>query len=215
MAEIKINSIQDVKSILAGTHAEQNKLQFGYAPKEEPMVTRVVGEKWFDTDGNEWEQKEGYSVKLGKQWQQELHSYLNTFTNCRREVCTCTIPKRLDEKMKAIHGMCFDCVVEMEHKIKLEKKWGEYEKEKIRQNSLSWLKEAEKDKNLIAEELSKVEFANSFGDTEKWNTNVTKEQILQKIEEEFENFRKDFIEKLEKDIGGNIGEEVEQNENNS
>jgi hypothetical protein len=44
---------------------------------------------------------------------------------------------------------------------------------------------------------------------------VTKEQILQKIEEEFENFRKDFIEKLEKDIGGNIGEEVEQNENNS
>ena len=29
MAEIKISSIQDVKSILAGTHAEQNKLQFG------------------------------------------------------------------------------------------------------------------------------------------------------------------------------------------
>ena len=125
------------------------------------------------------------------------------------------MPKRLDEKMKAIHGMCFDCVVEMEHKIKLEKKWDEYEKEKIRQNALSWLKEAEKDKNLIAEELSKVEFANSFGDTEKWNTGVTKEQILQKIEEEFENFRKDFIEKLEKDLGGNIGEEVEQNENNS
>jgi len=215
MAEIKISSIQDVKSILAGTHEEQNKLQFGYVPSEEPKVTRIVGEKWFDVDGNEWEQKEGYSVKLGKQWQQELHSYLNTFTNCRREVCTCTIPKRLDEKMKAIHGMCFDCVVEMEHKIKLEKKWGEYEKEKIRQNSLSWLKEAEKDKNLIAEELSKVEFANSFGDAEKWNTGVTKEQILQKIEDEFENFRKDFIEKLEKDLAGNIGEEVEQNENNS
>jgi ribosomal protein L9 len=117
--------------------------------------------------------------------------------------------------MKAIHGMCFDCVVEMEHKVKLEKKWDEYEKEKLRQNALSWLKEAERDKNLIAEELSKVEFANSFGDSEKWDTGVTKEQILQKIEEEFENFRKDFIEKLEKELSGNNGEEVEQSENNS
>jgi ribosomal protein L9 len=97
----------------------------------------------------------------------------------------------------------------------LEKKWDEYEKEKLRQNALSWLKEAERDKNLIAEELSKVEFANSFGDSEKWDTGVTKEQILQKIEEEFENFRKDFIEKLEKELSGNNGDEVEQSENNS
>jgi len=215
MSDIKIDNIQDVKDILAGKHEAQNKLQVGYVPKEEPKVTRTVGEKWFDSDGNEWEQKEGYSVKLGKQWQQELHEYLNTFPNCRKEVCTCSMPKRLDEKMKAIHGMCFDCVVEMEHKIKLEKKWDEYEKEKLRQNALSWLKEAERDKNLIAEELSKVEFANSFGDSEKWDTGVTKEQILQKIEEEFENFRRDFIEKLEKELSGNNGEEVEPSENSS
>ena len=202
MADVKIDSIEDVKNLLSGKHESQNKLQFGYAPDEEPTVTRKVGDKWKDGDGNEWEQKEGYKVKLGKEWQQELHQYLNTFPNCRKEVCTCTMPKRLDEKMKTIHGMCFDCVIDMEHKIKLSGKWEEYEKEKIKKNAMAWLAEAERDKNLIAEELSKVEFANSFGDSEKWSPGVTKEQILQKIEEEFQKFREDFIQKLEND---NVG----------
>lgn len=197
MADIKIDSIQDVKKILAGTHEEQNKLQVGYIPSEEPKVTREIGDRWFDSDGNEWEQKNGYTMKLGKEWQQELHKYLNEFPNCPKETCTCGTPKRLDDKMKKLHGMCFDCVVDMEHQIRLDGKWEEYEKEKVKLNALAWLKEAERDKNLIAEELSKVEFANSFGDSEKWSSGITKEQILQKIEDEFEQFRKDFIQKLE------------------
>jgi hypothetical protein len=118
-----------------------------------------------------------FYIKLGKEWQQELHQYLNSFPNCQKEVCTCTMPKRIDEKMKTIHGMCFDCVIEMEHKIRLEGKWEEYEKEKVKQNALAWLKEAEKDKNLIAEELSKVEFANSFGDSEKWSSGDRKSVV--------------------------------------
>lgn len=204
---IKIDSINDVQNLLKGTHESQNKIQTGFVGEQKEDVKRMIGERWFDGDGNEWEQKEGYKLKLGKEWQQELHNYLNHFPNCSKEVCTCTMPKRLDEKMKSLHGMCFDCVVEMEHKIRLDGKWEEYEAEKVKQNALSWLKEAEKDKNLIAEELSKVEFANSFGDSEKWDSGVTKEQILEKIEFEFERFKTDFIEKLE-----NTGEGGEQNE---
>jgi len=199
MPDIKIDSIQDVKDILAGNHEYQNRIQLGYVPTEEPKITRQVGEKWFDAEGHEWEQKEGYAVKLGKEWQQELHATINEFPNCQKEVCTCntlTI-KRLDEKMRRLHGMCFDCVVQMEHKLRIENKWEEYEKSKLKENALAWLKEAEKDKNVIAEELSRLEFANGFGDVEKWDTGKTKEEILQKIEEEFQKFREDFINKLE------------------
>ena len=39
MADIKIDSIQDVKDILAGKHEAQNKLQFGMA-EYAPTVTR-------------------------------------------------------------------------------------------------------------------------------------------------------------------------------
>lgn len=191
--------MDDVKQLLKGEHVSQTSVQVGYNGEVEEKVTRKVGDRWKDSDGNEWEQKEGYSIKLGKEWQQELHTYLNSFPNCPKETCTCTLPKRMDDKMKKIHGMCFDCVIDMEHKIRLEGKWDEYEKQKMKENALAWLEEAERDKNLIAEELSKLEFANSFGDSEKWDTGVTKEQILQKIEEEFEKFREDFIKKLEND----------------
>ena len=197
MADIKIDSIKDVKQLLQGTHESQNTIQVGFTGEVQEQITRKVGDKWFDSDGNEWEQKQGYALKLGKEWQQELHGYLNTFPNCPKETCTCTLPKRLDDKMKMVHGMCFDCVLQMEHTIRLEKRWDEYEKEKVKLNAIAWLKEAERDKNLIAEELSKAEFANSFGESEKWSSGITKEELLQKIEDEFEQFRQDFIQKLE------------------
>jgi len=197
MADLKIDSIKDVQNLLKGTHESQNTIQIGFSGEVEEHVTRKVGDRWKDGDGNEWEQKDGYKMKLGKEWQQELHQYLNSFQNCPKEVCTCTMPKRLDEKMKSLHGMCFDCVTEMEHKIRLQGKWEEYEKTKIKENAIAWLSEAEKDKNLIAEQLSKLEFANSFGDVEKWSTGKTKDELLQKIEEEFQKFREDFIQKLE------------------
>ena len=205
--ELKIDSLQDIKKLLEDKHDIQNRIILGYDEiDKEEQTTREIGEKWFDSDGNEWEQKKGYKVKLGKEWQQELHEYLNTFPNCNKETCTCMFPKKLDEKMKKIHGMCFDCVVEMEHKIRLEGKWEEYEKRKVKENALSWLKEAERDKNLIVDELSRLEFTNDFGDIEKWNTPLNKEELLKKIENEFIEFRKNFIEKLEKDLGERIEE---------
>ena len=203
--EIKIDSLQDVKKLLAGEHDSQNKVQVGYGgEKSEDNEVRQVGDKWFDADGNEWEQKNGYKIKLGKVWQQELHEYLNTFTNCPKETCTCGMPKRLDEKMRRIHGMCFDCVIDMEHKIRLEGKWDEYENRKVKENAIAWLAEAERDKNLIADELSRLEFSNDFGDIEKWKTNINKEELLEKIETEFSEFRKNFIEQLETDLGDGI-----------
>lgn len=199
--EIKIDSVDDVRKLLSGEHESQNKVQVGFvADKKEDDKSREIGDHWFDSDGNEWEQKNGYKIKLGKVWQQELHEYLNSFPNCPKESCTCGMPKRLDQKMKKIHGMCFDCVVKMEHKIRLEGKWDEYEKTKLKENAMAWLSEAERDKNLIVEELSRLEFANEFGDVEKWDTKINKEELLSKIENEFEEFKTNFIEKLEKDL---------------
>ena len=200
--DIKIDGLNDVKKLIAGQHESQQKVQVGYTEEnKEDNTSRKIGNKWFDEDGNEWEQRNGYKIKLGKEWQQELHEYLNTFPNCPNETCTCSMPKKLDEKMKRIHGMCFDCVIDMEHKIRLEGKWDEYEKRKVKQNALAWLVDAERDKNSIASELSRMEFTNDFGDIEEWKTPFNKEEMLEKIENEFAEFRKNFIEQLERDLG--------------
>jgi hypothetical protein len=195
---IKIDGVQDVSKLLHGEHESQQKVTVGYNHiDEESLKVKKIGDRWKDSDGNEWEQRNGYVVKLGKEWQQELHQFLNTFPKCRKSECTCTLPKRIDEKMKRLHGMCLDCVVDMEHKIRLDGKWEEYENQKIKENALAWLKEAERDKNLIAEELSKMDFANEFGDSEKWSVPVTKEELLEKIEKEFEEFKNNFIDRLD------------------
>lgn len=68
MSDIKINGIEDIKDILKGNHSYQNRIQVGYKPEEQPKEIRELGERWFDSDGNEWEQKQGYAVKLGKEW---------------------------------------------------------------------------------------------------------------------------------------------------
>jgi hypothetical protein len=205
--DIKIESLEDVKKLLAGEHDSQNKVTVGYTEEDkEKNISRTIGDRWFDENGNEWEQRNGYKIKLGKEWQQELHEYLTSFPNCPKENCTCGMPKRLDEKMRRIHGMCFDCVIDMEHKIRLAGKWDEYEKTKVKENALAWLKEAERDKDMIANELSRLEFTNDFGDNEKWTTPFDKKDMLEKIEKEFADFRKNFIEKLEKDLGERIEE---------
>ena len=206
--DIKIDGLNDVKKLIAGQHDSQNKISVGYNEDNiDENINRNIGDKWFDEDGNEWEQKNGYKIKLGKEWQQELHEYLTSFPNCPKESCTCTFPKKIDEKMKKVNGMCFDCVVQMEHKIRIEGKWDQYEKRKVKENAMAWLNEAESDKNAIANELSRLEFTNDFGDNEKWKTPFNKEEMLQKIEKEFDEFRKNFIEQLERDLGER-GEEV-------
>ena len=85
--------------------------------------------------------KKGYKVKLGKF--SELRTELNTFPKCPKEVCTCTTLKRNDYKMQAIHGMCFDCVIDMEHQLRLMGKYKDYERNKVLENGKSWLQKAE------------------------------------------------------------------------
>jgi hypothetical protein len=81
---IKIDGVEDIKKLLHGEHSEQQKVTVGFTPDAEKQTeSRNIGDRWFDADGNEWEQKEGYPVKLGKEWQQELQTYLKSFPNCR------------------------------------------------------------------------------------------------------------------------------------
>lgn len=208
MSDIKIDGINDVKKLVHGQHESQNKISIAVPGEQKEHITREVGDTWVDDDGNKWEQKQGYKIKLGKM--DELRQELKAFKNCPKETCTCGIPKRLDEKMRAIHGLCFDCVVKMEHKIRIAGKWDEYEKGKLKENALSWLKEAEKDKDLIADELSKAEFHNDFGDREIWDVGKTKEDFLEKINQEFDEFKDKFINALDESLDGN-----EENENDN
>ena len=54
-------NIQKVQDMLDDKH--DKKIISGYMPTEE---THKVGDRWFDSDGKEWEQKNGYRVNITK-----------------------------------------------------------------------------------------------------------------------------------------------------
>ena len=188
----KLNNVKAVKEMIAGTHRTQTKNTVTFGEGKD-FVKREVGEQWTDDEGNTWEQKKGYKIKLGKL--SELRNEINTFPKCSKEVCTCTNPTRNDLKMKVIHGMCFECVIDMEHQLKIEGKYEDYERKKLLENGKAWLKQAELEKEALKVAI-KARYINEDGSVEEWD-GVTWEEMEEKIENEFRIFRENFIQKLE------------------
>jgi|TARA_R110000823_G_scaffold55303_1_gene135371 hypothetical protein len=186
----KLKNIKAVNEMLLGEHKTQTKKSISFEGKK--FVKKEVGETWIDDDGQSWEQKNGYRVKVGKF--AKLREDLKAFPNCNKETCTCIEPSQADLKMKAYHGVCLDCVVEMEHDLKLKGEYDEYERTKLLNNAESWLKEAEVEKEVLKSTI-KASFINEDGSIEEWD-GLSEEEIVSKIDDGFEEFKTNFIDKL-------------------
>jgi hypothetical protein len=189
----KLKNVKAVREMIAGTHKTQTKTNISFGEKK-TFVKREVGEKWTDDDGVFWEQRKGYKVKLGKL--SKLRDELAKFPNCKKGCESYLNPNRNDMKMRAIHGMCFDCVIEMEHEHKVNGTYKEYEREKIYANMKSWLKGAEIEKDALKTAL-KAKFVNEDGSIEEWNE-MSWEDVEEKIDNEFRLFKENYLKKWEK-----------------
>ena len=202
----KLQNIKAVKQMIAGTHKFQTKKTIGFTDakqKAEKNKKRNVGDIWEEKIGNTIytiEQKEGFRVKRPKNAvAQEVRQYLNSYPNCRKECCK-TSYNHLDKKMRTIHGMCYDCVIEMEHELRKKGKYKEYEQEKIRNNKLAWLKKAEEDVKALKEAYTESQqyVTNSDGLMETWAAQMTPEEFEEKVQKEFDEFKLKFLENMDK-----------------
>jgi len=186
----KLKNIKAVNEMLLGEHKTQTKKVIAFDEKK--VIKRDVGATWSDDKGQTWEQKNGYKVKVGKF--AKLREELKSFPNCNKETCVCIEPSQVDLKMKAYHGMCLDCVVGMEHKMKLEGTYDEYERKKLLSNAEAWLKSAEIEKDIVKAGM-KAKFINEDGSIEDWGEQ-NEEEVMARIEDGFTKFKENFIEKL-------------------
>lgn len=206
----KSNKLQNIKAIqqmIDGTHKFQTKKSVSFSDSKEQAKKserREVGDTWEETDfnGSVWviEQRDGYRVRKTKNAEifQEIRDEIRSFPNCRKETCTCISPKPVDEKMRKLNGMCLDCTIEWEHDMKKAGTYEEYEKQRIRQNAEAWLKQAEKDVEMLKQaytQASKI-VTNADGETETWSARMTSEEFQEKIEKSFEQFKENFIKRL-------------------
>ncbi len=213
----KLQNVKAIQQMLDGTHKFQTKKTVGFSDAESKANQSKhhdVGDTWEETDanGNTYvlEQHEGFRIRKTKNTDifQNIRDEMRSFPNCRKDTCTCVGTHQLDQKMRKIHGMCFDCVIEMEHELKKAGKYDEYERNKIRENALAWLRDAERDVELLKQAYTQVQqfVSNSDGQVEHWSAKMTVEEFESTIQKQFEEFKIKFLEKL--------NGEQQHNENN-
>ena len=208
----KLQNIKAVQQMLDGTHKFQTKKTVGFSDAgatAKRNERHEIGDVWEETDpvsGVTYviEQRDGFRIKKSKNSDvlQSVREELRSFPNCRKETCTCIQQSLkvhpLDDKMRKVHGMCFDCVIEMEHELKKEGKFEEYEKKRIHDNAMSWLAAAERDVELLKQTYTQaIDFvSNTDGATETWSAKMTPDEFEEKIQKQFNKFKENFIKKL-------------------
>ena len=210
----KLQNVKAVQQMLDGTHKFQTKKTVGFSDAKNNFEHHEIGDIWEETDanGNTYviEQREGFRIRKTKNSDlfQSVRDELQAFPNCRKETCTCVGTHQLDQKMRKIHGMCFDCVIEMEHELKKAGKYEEYERNKIRENALAWLRDAERDVELLKQAYTQVQqfVSNSDGQVEHWSAKMTPEEFENTIQKQFDRFKENFL--------ANLNKKENQNENN-
>lgn len=203
----KLQNVKAIQQMLDGTHKFQTKKTVGFSDaksKGKQSEHHDVGDIWEETDahGNTHviEQRDGFRIRKTKNSDifQAIRDELHAFPNCQKDTCTCIGTHPLDQKMRKIHGMCFDCTIEMEHQLKKDGKYEEYERNKIRENALAWLRDAERDVELLKQAYTQTQqfVSNSDGVTETWSAKMTPEEFESTIQKQFDQFKEKFLENL-------------------
>lgn len=211
MSSKKLQNIKALQQMLEGTHKFQTKKTIGFSDAKTTAKRNEyhdVGDIWEETDSNGnvfvIEQRDGFRIKKTKNTDlfQEIRDEINSFPNCRKDVCTCAGTHHLDLKMRKLHGMCFDCVIEMEHEMKKQGTFDIYAKNKIRENALAWLRDAERDVEMLKQTYTQATeyVTNADGETETWSAKMTPEEFQEKVQLEFDKFKENFLLKLSEEL---------------
>ena len=132
-------NLAKVQDMLDGNY--KNKIQVGVGDQEvEP--TRQIGDKWVDSDGTPWEQKDGYQVKGRLATSNVTHqSWDNKCSTCEK-----LIVKAWDKDVHNADGRCYHCQINYELDLKFDKpiRWFAYRRLKDLKNMDALLDDMEK-----------------------------------------------------------------------
>lgn len=196
--------------MLGGNHRTQTRKTHGFSDTKyqaERSKIREVGEVWEEVgaDGKTicwWKQEQGYRVKYNvhpdiSKSNSDFQEYLRSFPNCQKDACTCKSPTPLDIKFRSKMGMCEDCVMTMETRLKIQGKFDEYAKNKMRANAESFFRESDTEIEVLKEQFKNIGYVNSeFGDVEKW-TLEDMDGMLEKIDNSYNDFKIKTLSRLE------------------
>ena len=141
-------NLQKVQDMLDGNY--KNKIQVGYSSQDEK---REVGDKWVDSDGNHWEQRDGYRTKNTNN--RAHHSWDEKCSSCEK-----LIIKAWDKDTHKADGRCYHCQLNYEMDLQFDKpiRWFAYRRLKDFKNMKSIEKEMEQWVDEMTEQRKKNPF---------------------------------------------------------
>jgi hypothetical protein len=155
------------------------RIVVGWRPGAEPR--RTEGETWVDSEGKQWEMKNGIRIRKTK---------LDTAKTpwfCPQ--CNKAMSHRLDTKYWRIRNKCMDCVIKEETEMRRQGTWKAYEEERIKSNYIAFIKDKIQELQHLHDTVSAPEVVHADGERilmiEKWNVDIdkVKEDLAKDIEE--------------------------------
>jgi len=190
----KLNNVKAVNQMIRGEHRTQTQKTKGYEPRN---IERLIGDSWTDKNGQQWIQKNGYKAKVGRLSKVRVAATLTVCPSCDKKLAN------FDKQFITREGKCHTCIVKQETimmcegYVKNEPIYEQWEREKIRKNVNSFLKDASKDVEMLKKKFTTTEYVNSDGTIDKWNLPESVEAIESSLDKQFVKFKEELLLKLE------------------
>ena len=185
--EFKRKDVDRARNLIMGKSGASSETQVGYKKKR---IEYKEGDVWKE-NGKTWTIKDGIKQTISKLDAIKKEVFMPLC--CPK--CSKVMKKRLDKPNYKIHKMCFDCVIDYEHKLRVNDEYDDYVKKLQLKNRLTEIDEME---NMFLElaNQSNEGFVSEHGEVERWKGGIDKEKISHEIIKAAQEGRKKIQEEL-------------------
>ena len=170
--EFKRKDVDRARNLLMGKSGASSETQVGYKKKR---IEYKEGDVWKE-NGKTWTIKDGIKQTISKLDAIKKEVFMPLC--CPK--CSKVMKKRLDKPNYKIHKMCFDCVIDYEHKLRIRGEYDDYIKNLKLKNRLTEINEME---NMFLElaNQSNEGFVSEQGEVERWKGGIDINKITNDI----------------------------------
>jgi hypothetical protein len=164
---------------------------------KKPTKQHQVGERWFDEGGVEWEQRNGYKIKVNKLTEMMAKVRQDIYKSKQCKSTECDKGGKYgptDKKLISKLGYCSNCIARLEHPIRLDGLYKQYEQFRIMNNML---KEGQQMLETLTQAHSEAkqeyEFVNADGKTTKWTVERPIDEVKADILKDIDHIKREMV----------------------
>lgn len=185
--EFNRKDVNRARNLITGKSGASSETQVGYKKKR---IEYKEGDVWVENKKT-WTIKDGIKQTISKMDKIKKEIFMPLC--CPK--CSKVMKKRLDKPNYRIHKMCFDCVIDYEHKLKIRGEYDDYIKRLKLKNRLTEIDEIE---NMFLDlaNQSNEGYISEQGELERWKGGVDINKISADITKAAKEARKNIQKEL-------------------